>query len=164
MLGLAHFRFMDGMRNHAQECWHCPLCNSTNHFPDYCPFCAGTPPAQLGEFPPNNGPTRNSQPLATAPALQSNLHQPLIPTPSTTEICRDFKNIGSCPWSTSCRYCHICEHCYGPHSRHFCPNLLGQSSNLNLTGSLYPNMTTHSWMWIMQSLRQRTSVKVCIWL
>ena len=118
----------------SQDRWPCPHCNSTNHFPDRCPFRAGKLPAQLGGFPPSNGPTRNPQPPATTPALtppQSNPRQPLIPTASTTAICRDFNNIGSCPRSTSCRYCHICEHCYGPHSRRFCPNLSGQSSNFN---------------------------------
>jgi len=61
-----------------QDRWPCPYCNSTNHFPDHCPFCAGRLPAQLGGFPPSNGPTSNPQPPITTPAPQSNPHQPLI--------------------------------------------------------------------------------------
>jgi len=40
------------MPRQSQDHWLCPHCNSTNHFPNHCPFHAGTLSAHLGGLAP----------------------------------------------------------------------------------------------------------------
>ena len=70
------------------EAW-CRSCHSVDHSTDSCPL----------------------KPLITPPP-------PKRPRPSsapTTEVCRKFNRLGSCPFGSKCRYAHRCSLCGGEH-------------------------------------------------
>ena len=78
--------------NKEQQCWPCPYCKATTHFPENCPW----------------SPFRDSKSTPT-PA------EPRRPLPP---ICGKF-NQGRCTRAT-CNYRHICLSCQGNHPRISC--------------------------------------------
>ena len=78
--------------NKEQQCWPCPYCKVTTHFPENCP----------------QSPFRHSKSTPTPPE----------PGRSLPPICGEF-NQGHCTRATS-KYRHICLSCQGNHPRISC--------------------------------------------
>ena len=97
------------------ERWPCPHCGSMYHYPQRCPFRAGSSSTDATRQLPITGHATHSPAPQPAPTISSQSHLPQQLSP----ICRDFNNRRSCP-RANCFFRHVCLQCYGPHPQYAC--------------------------------------------